>query len=81
MGRVGRALRGATCGGEHAGDNRFEVGGKFAKRKIVATYKAGAYINTKVRIDINHWGARLPTCMAQHCTVDGSTAGRQAARA
>ena len=55
--RAGRVLRGATCGGEKAGDIRFEVGGKFAQRKITATYKAGALINTKVHIDINHWGA------------------------
>ena len=61
MCRAGRPLRGATCGGEKAGDNRFEVGGKFAQRRIVATYKAAAYIKTRVHIDINHWGGRLLT--------------------
>ena len=38
------------------GDTRFEVGGKFAQRKIVGSYKAGSLIKTKVHIAINHWG-------------------------
>jgi hypothetical protein len=69
--RAGRPLRGATCGGEKAGDNRFEVGGKFAQRKIVASYKAGSYIKTKVHIDINHWGGLPRMCMAQHGSKGG----------
>lgn len=38
------------------GDNSFEVGGKFAMRKIVATYKSGATIKTTIQITVNHWG-------------------------
>ncbi len=56
MYRAGKALKGATCGGERVGDTRFEVGGKFAQRKIVGSYKAGSLIKTKVHIAINHYG-------------------------
>lgn len=55
--RAGKPLKGATCGGEKVGDTRFEVGGKWASRKIVASYKAGATIKTKVHIAVNHWCA------------------------
>ena len=57
--RPGKPLRGTTCGGEYNGDGRFEAGGRFATRRIAATYRAGALIKTRVHISINHWGGRL----------------------
>lgn len=53
--RAGKPTKGATCGGQKVGDTSFEVGGKFAMRKIVATYKSGATIKTTIQITVNHW--------------------------